>query len=65
MVMMIREMEVREEGREEGKILLLKSLVKDGVLSLAEAAKRVGMTPSEFQEKAAEMTVEYSTRSAQ
>ena len=52
MVMMIHEMEVREEGREEGRILVLNSLVKDGVLTLTDAAKRANMTPAEFQGKA-------------
>ena len=50
--MMIHEMEVREEGREEGRILVLDSLVKDGVLTLTDAAKRANMTPAEFQGKA-------------
>ena len=48
--------ETREESYEEGKsdgiIQTLISLVKDGILTLAEAAKRAGMSVSEFESKA-------------
>lgn len=37
-----------EEGRKEGMIETLSSLVKDGLLSLHEAAKRAGMSESAF-----------------
>ena len=39
--------EGREEGRAEGALKLCIGLVKDGVLSLAEAAKRLGITEEE------------------
>ena len=45
---MIRE-EEREEGRKEGQFLTLIGLVHDGIISLEEAARRAGMTESEFQ----------------
>ena len=43
--------EAREEGRAEGALELCIGLVKDGVLSLAEAAKRLGMTEEELMSK--------------
>ncbi len=63
MVLKAREMELREEGREEGRkegraegraegrIDLLLSLVKDGVLSVVDAATRAGISPDEFSKK--------------
>lgn len=39
----------REEGRQEGKFNILISLVQDGLLSIEEAAKRVGMTVGDMQ----------------
>ena len=63
MVLRAREMELREEGREEGRkegraegrkegrIDLLLSLVKDGVLSVVDAAMRAGISPDEFSKK--------------
>ena len=44
--------EFREEAREEGVIDTLVGLVKDGILTLSEAAKRINMPLSEFQAKA-------------
>ena len=41
------------EGLAKGKISMLKSLLIDGVLSLAEAAKRAGLSESEFRTAAA------------
>lgn len=45
------ERSLREEGREEGKfqgsLLMLNNLVKDGILTLSEAASRVSMTEEE------------------
>ena len=38
----------REEGREEGELNMLISLVKDKIVSISEAAKRADMTPEEF-----------------
>ena len=42
----------KEEGKIEGIISTLAGLVKDGILSLADAAQRAGMTVSEFEIKA-------------
>ena len=39
---------VREEGREEGAFKTLYELVKDNLLSLANAAKKVGQNEEEF-----------------
>ena len=47
--------EGRNEGRIEGVLETLASLVKDGVLSIAEAAKRADLTPAEFQAKISDM----------
>ena len=41
----------RSEGREEGFLNALIGLVKDGILPIAEAAKRANMTVPEFEEK--------------
>ncbi len=41
----------RSEGRTEGFLEALVGLVKDGLISLAEAAKRANMTVSEFEDK--------------
>ena len=38
----------RSEGRTEGKLSMLYELTKDGVLTLAEAAKRAGMSEEAF-----------------
>lgn len=43
--------EQREEGRAEGVLETLFGLVKDGILSIADAAKRANMTEKEFREK--------------
>ena len=47
--------EAKEEGREEGKaegiMETLVGLVKDGILTLGDAAKRANMTVSEFEEQ--------------
>ena len=39
----------KKEGEELGRLKTLAGLVKDGLLSLAEAAKRAGMTPTDFE----------------
>ena len=39
----------RAEGRTEGFLKALIELVKDGILSLSDAAKRAGMTVEEFE----------------
>lgn len=41
----------REEGREEGMLLTLIDLVKDNLLSIEEAAKRMKMTVEDFQKE--------------
>ncbi len=43
--------EGKAEGRVEGALDVYVSLVVDGVLSLAEAAKRLGMTEEEFKSR--------------
>lgn len=43
--------EQREEGREEGVILTLTNLVKNGLLTLSQAAETANMTVSEFETK--------------
>ncbi len=43
--------EQREEGREEGVLDTLIGLVKDGILTIVDAAKRANMTVAEFEEK--------------
>ena len=61
MVMMAREMEIRQdgieegraEGRAEGTLRTLCTLVKDGILTAADAAARMDMSVSEFEARAA------------
>ena len=43
----------REEGREEGFIDALISLVKDGLISTIQGAERAGMSEEEFQNRMA------------
>ena len=47
--------EMRKESKNEGVLEILASLVKDGILPIAEAAKRAGLTPAVFQAKIADM----------
>lgn len=47
--------ESKSEGRQEGVLNILASLVKDGILTMSEAAKRANLTPTEFQAKTAGM----------
>ena len=42
----------RAEGRAEGRVEILSNLVKDGVMSEGEAAKRLNMTEREFMKAA-------------
>ncbi len=44
-------MEGREEGIEIGGLSMLIGLVKDGILTTVDAAKRANMTVAEFEEK--------------
>ncbi len=39
----------REEGIKEGTVNVLISLVKDGILSISDAAKRAGMSEERFR----------------
>ena len=43
--------EGRAEGMNKGILETLVGLVKDGLISFAEAAKRANMTVSEFEDK--------------
>ena len=43
--------EARAEGRAEGILSLLIGMVKDGILTAAEAAKRANMSVEEFVRK--------------
>ena len=43
--------EQRDEGREEGVLATLISLVKDGILTVVDAAKRANMTVDDFEAK--------------
>ena len=43
--------EEREEGRIEGTLQTLAELIKDGILTLSDAAKRAGMSIAEFESK--------------
>ena len=45
----IEHQEAREEGRQEGRLQTLSDLVKEGILTLAEAAKRAGLPVSDFK----------------
>ena len=47
----------REDGRREGAIGMLRSLVENGLLAVSDAAAQVGMTVPEFERAAAELTV--------
>ena len=49
--------EGRIEGRQEGILITLTELVKDGILSINDAASRAGMTPAEFQVKMKGLTL--------
>ena len=44
-----------QEGKQAGTIETLASLVKDGILTLADAASRANLTPAEFQKKTASL----------
>lgn len=43
--------EGREEGRAEGTLKTLAGLVRDGLLTISQAAERVNMTVPEFELK--------------
>ena len=50
--------EGRREGEADGVLKTLDSLVKDGILNVTDAAKRAGMSTSEFQSRLAALTGE-------
>ena len=41
--------EIKAEGEEKGKLDTLKSLVKEGFISISVAAKKAGMTEEAFK----------------
>ena len=47
----------RREGRREGAIDTLRSLVSNGLLSVSDAAKQAGMSVSEFEQASKELAV--------
>ena len=53
--------ESKEEGRVEGKlegaVIMLANLVKDGVITIKEAAKRANMSESMFEEKVKKLSL--------
>lgn len=49
-MLMDKEDDGRKEGRKEGRVEVLYSMVKDKILTVAEAAKRANMTVAEFNE---------------
>ena len=40
---------LRDEGAEKAKVELLSDLVKDGILTIQQAAEKMGMTVANFQ----------------
>ena len=40
--------EGRREGRQEGQIMILYDLIKEGILTLSEAAGRLALTEKDF-----------------
>jgi hypothetical protein len=55
----IDRLEARGEARGEikGQLKLLVSLIKDGVLTLKQAAKRIGMTEAKFKSATKELAI--------
>ena len=49
MTLLMRDQENIEKGRTEGKMDTLLSLVKEGLLSITDAARKAGMELSEFE----------------
>ena len=45
--------DMRKHSREEGILEVLAGLVKDGILTITDAAKRAGLTADDFLEKTA------------
>ena len=47
--------DIRQEGVDEGVVMALAGLVRDGVLTRAEAASRAGLSQDEFEARSAEL----------
>ena len=48
------------KGKTEGKIEALFELIKDGILTLKEAAPRMGMTVAKFKKELAKLNLDYN-----
>lgn len=44
-------MDIKEEGREEGQLLMLANLAEKKIITIEQAAKEAGMSVNEFLEK--------------
>lgn len=49
MLTVVHDIDMKREGREEGRLMEIISLVKDGILSIEVAANRAGMSVAEFE----------------
>lgn len=49
--------ESKEEGKLEGAVIMLVGLVKDGIITIKEAAKRANMSESMFEEEIKKLSV--------
>ena len=49
--------EGRKEGRKEGKLELLTSMIKEGILTLKQAADKMNMTVPQFEEAVKNLAV--------
>ena len=47
--------EGRKEGREEGRVIAVAEMVRDGILTQTDGAKRVGLSTVDFRTKAKEL----------
>ena len=45
--------DIRQEGYDEGALMMLGDLVSEGVLSVEDVSRRARLTPEEFEEKVA------------
>ncbi len=45
--------DIRQEGYDEGVLMMLGGLVCEGILTVEDASRRARLTPEEFEEKAA------------
>ena len=43
--------EGRKEGREQGKLEIVLELVREGILTVAEGARRLGMAETELEDR--------------